>query len=135
MKNLLRNLSIAFTAGSVGGIVGATLLWFTAQTLLERNSLFGFTVKVSEAWIAQFVLMGGLWGFLQLLPLFSNSLWKRGLVLAAFPIVAMLTEFALLPKTEGYFFPLVLAKTKPWTEIGALLVWGQVSTWWFAKAK
>ena len=47
----------------------------------------------------------------------------------------MLTESALLPKTEGYLFPLVLEKTKPWTEIGALLIWGQVSTWWFAKAK
>ncbi len=135
MKNFLRNLSVAFTAGSVGGIVGATVLWFAAQTILQRNSLFGFTVKVSEVWVSQFVLMGGLWGFLQLLPLFSNFLWKRGLVLAAFPIVAMLTESALLPKTEGYLFPLVLEKTKPWTEIGALLVWGQVSTWWFAKAK
>jgi hypothetical protein len=135
MKNLLRNLSVAFAAGCAGGIVGAVLLWTVAETLLKQQTGYDLTVKVSTGWVAHFTLLGGLWGFLQLLPIFKNALWKRGLVLSVIPIVAMLTEFALLPKTEGYFFPMVIAKTKPWTEIGALLVWGQISTFWFAKAK
>jgi len=135
VKNLLRNLSVAFAAGCAGGAAGAVLLWLVAEALLRRETGFAITVKVTPGWMSHFVLLGGLWGFLQLIPIPKTSLWKRGLILAALPIVAMLTEFALLPKTGGYFFPLVLAKTKPWTEIGALLVWGQVSSLWFAKAK
>ena len=135
MKNFLRNVSVAFAAGSAGGIVGAVFLWLVAEAILQRNSLWGSTVKVSVVWIAQFVLFGGLWGFLQLIPFQTQRAWRRGLIIAIIPIAALLVELVLLPKTEGFFFPRVVARTRPWTEIGALLVWGQVSTWWFAKAK
>ena len=135
MKILLRNLSVAFAAGSAGGAVGAVFLWFVAEAILQRNTIWASTVKVSMVWIAHFVLIGGLWGFLQLIPFNIKNPWKRGLVIALIPIGALLLELALLPKTEGFFFPRVIARTRPWTEIGALLVWGQISTWWFVKAK
>ncbi len=135
MKNLLRNVSVAFAAGSAGGIVGAVFLWLLAEAILQRNTIWASTVRVSMVWIAHFVLIGGLWGFLQLIPFNINPPWKRGLAIALIPIGALLLELALLPKTEGFFFPRVIARTRPWTEIGALLVWGQISTWWFVKAK
>ncbi len=135
MKHPLRQFSRAFAAGCAGGAAAGVFLRLAAEAILRTQPLVESTVQASRNWFAAVILFGGLWGFLQMVPFFNHAPLKRGLVLALVPIGAVLAELALLPRTEGFLFPLVIARTKPWTEIAALLVWGQVSTWWFAKAK
>ncbi|MGO9116253.1 MAG: hypothetical protein ACLQPD_01435 [Desulfomonilaceae bacterium] len=129
MKNLLRNLSLAYAAGSVGGLITALAVWVFG--VLGITGALG--VKFAPALAAEFlyrpVVWGGLWGFLFLLPFFRNSRVLRGIVYSAGPtLVQLFVVFPFMAK-KG-MLGLQLGALTPLVIVFFNIIWGITVAYW-----
>ena len=78
MKTLLRQATLAFSAGALGALVNrGVLVLFGALQVMEPP-------EVTKPWLYQALVWGGLWGFLFLIP-WNARWWLRGLVFGLGP--------------------------------------------------
>ncbi len=98
---MLKKLSIAFTAGSIGGI--ATVLFLIIAGGTGLMSAIGITLPsfANTGFLYKQIAWGGLWGLLFALPLFGTAWVQRGLVIGLMPALATLFVFFPLGTTSS----------------------------------
>jgi hypothetical protein len=131
MKNFLRNASLGYAAGSLGGLANSLEVW--AVGFLGITAAAG--VKAAPAftfpWLYPRVVWGGLWGFLFLLPFLKQSPIVRGIVYGLGPTLVQL--FVALPfKFEQGVMGLNLGMLTPLFVLVANIIWGVVASLWMS---
>ncbi len=129
MKNSLTDLSLAFAAGAVGGVVNALVVWLLGLTGI--NAAFG--VKIAPALAALFVyqkvVWGGLWGFIFLVPVVRRSTIPRGMILSLGPTLVQLLVVFPFHLHKGWL-GLDLGVLTPIFVVFVNLVWGVTTAVW-----
>jgi hypothetical protein len=124
----LRDLSLAFVAGCLGGLVNSTAVWLFGAVGLTQALGVSIAPKLTPAWLYPRLVWGGLWGLLFLLPVQGLTYSTRGLLLSLGPsAVQLLVVFpvqaqkGLLGLQLGHLTPvMVLVFNAIWGIITAL---------------
>lgn len=126
---MFRNLSLAFSAGCLGGLTNSIVVW--AMGTLGVTAALG--VKIVPAltlpWLYPRIVWGGIWGFLFVITIPGLSWWMRGLVFSLAPsLVVLLVIFPKYPLAGE--FGLGLGTLTPAFVLVLNAVWGLVAAWW-----
>ena len=129
---MFRNLSLAFSAGCLGGLANSIVVW--ASGTLGVTAALG--VKIAPAltlpWLYPRIVWGGIWGFLFVISIPGLSWWMRGLVFSLGPsLVVMLILFPRNPLVGE--FGLGLGTLTPAFVLVFNAVWGLVAAWWLKQ--
>lgn len=129
MREILRGISVVFSAGAAGGLANSLVVWAAGKTGITG----ALGVKIAPAlklpWLYPRVVWGGIWGLLFLLPFLRKSPLARGLLLSLGPTLVQLL----------YIFPVKAGKGMLGLELGTLTpafviffnaVWGIVAAYW-----
>jgi hypothetical protein len=134
MKSLIRNLSLVFAAGSLGGLANSIAVWVFGELGITEALGVRLAPALTPEWLYPRIVWGGIWGALFLLPLLRNSVWIRGFLYGLGPTVVML--FVVFPEQ--------LHKGNMGLELGTLtpafvvfynFIWGAAAAWWLKHTK
>lgn len=125
----VKEVSLTFAAGVLGGLANSILLWLFGA--LGLNHLLGVALapRLTPAWLYPRLVWGGLWGFLFLLPFPKLTYPARGIIYSLGPSLVQLF----------IVFPLVVQKGVGGVALGSLTpllvlifnaVWGLVTAIW-----
>ena len=112
----MKKFLLAFAAGCVGGLVYCIVMWLFSRYGISQSlgvSLYG---SLSPQWMYPRIVWGGLWGLLFLLPMLTNSIVMRSLVISLIPTLVQLL----------IIYPFYLGKGFAGLQLGLLaplLVW------------
>lgn len=121
---IARRLSLAFTAGLVGGLTNSVVVWLCGAWGLTK-----LAPAFTGPWLVPRLVWGGLWGLLFLVPLKGLTIPARGLLFSLAPTLAQLF----------YVFPVMLHKGMMGLKLGPLApiwvlvfngVWGLAAAGW-----
>jgi hypothetical protein len=90
MKNVFRELTVAFSSGCVGGLVNSLVSWFFGAVGITAAVGVQITPALTPPYLYQRMVWGGIWGFLLLLPILRDSIWSRGILLSLGPTIVQL---------------------------------------------
>jgi hypothetical protein len=128
MKLSLQKVSLAFTAGCLGGLANAVFLWLFGVIGLTAALGVQLAPTFTPPWLYQRLVWGGLWGWLFLLPT-GLSYPVRGLLFSLGPSCAAL--FVVLPfQAHKEVLGLQLGYLTPAVVLFYNAVWGLVTGWW-----
>ncbi|MBD3296224.1 MAG: hypothetical protein GF392_02510 [Candidatus Omnitrophica bacterium] len=96
MREFVRKISLAFTAGAVGGILNRFVVWLFGYTGISGDLGVNFAPAWSKMFVYTGIVWGGIWGFLFILPLLRRSAALRGILYSIPPTLVML--FVVLPR-------------------------------------
>jgi hypothetical protein len=88
-------LSLSFAAGSVGAIVNMLAAWMLARMGLFHLLGCDISINATKQWIYSRLVWGGIFGLFLVLPIMTNSVLKRGLILGLIPAAFQL--FVVFP--------------------------------------
>jgi hypothetical protein len=129
MKNLLRNLSLTYAAGSVGGLVNTLAVWVFGALSITGALGVKLVPALTPAFLYPRLVWGGLWGFLFLLPFFRNSPVLRGIVYSVGPtLVQLFVVFPFMAK-KG-MLGLQLGALMPLLVVFFNIIWGIAAAYW-----
>lgn len=128
MPITLKNLSLIFAAGSLGGLLKGLTSWLCGAVGI--NALLGsqFAPALTPFWIYQHLVWGGLWAFLFLLPLRGISYVSLG-VIYSLP-QTLISLLVLMPKMGRGMLGLHLGIMTPVLVLFFGLVWGVATSLW-----
>ena len=127
MKRFLRNLTLAFAAGCLGGLANSLLVWFLGQRGITTALGVNMTPGLTLPWLCQWIVWGGIWGIILILPIFRSYL-LRGIVFSLAPTVVEL--FVVFPKAGKGVMGLDLGNLTPLFVLVLNAVWGIVAGLW-----
>lgn len=101
MNDLVRRLSLYFSAGCVGGFINSLAVWLFG--ILGITSALGVKIApaLTPAWLYPRIVWGGLWGFAFLIPLLKVSRMTKGLILSLGPTLVQLFVIFPLKANKG----------------------------------
>jgi hypothetical protein len=126
---LWKNLSLAFTAGCLGGLVNSLAVWLFGTLGLSQALGVSIAPHFTPDWLYPRLVWGGLWGFLFLLPLKGLTYTARGLLLSLGPSLGQLLVIFPVQAQEG-LFGLQLGYLTPVLVLFFNAVWGVVAAYW-----
>ncbi|MCO1333060.1 hypothetical protein MO867_01785 [Microbulbifer sp. OS29] len=121
MREIVRNLSICFAVGSFGGLCYALGLWAMGHYGITQWLGVDLAPSLSNAYLYQRVVWGGVFGLLFLLP-WRNAWLMRGALLSLLPAGLMLLY--LLPQRGYDYGALILGQMTPLVIILACAIGG-----------
>ena len=127
MKRFLRNLTLAFSAGCLGGLANSLVVWFFGQRGITTALGVNITPGLTLPWLYPRIVWGGIWGIILILPIFRSYL-LRGLVFSLGPTVVQL--FVVFPKADKGIMGLDLGNLTPLFVLVFNAVWGIVAGLW-----
>ena len=134
MKVSVRNLSLVFVAGAVGGLVNSVFVWLFGAVGVAG----ALGVKIAPAftgpWLYQRLVWGGIWGGLFLLPLGGLSLPARGLIYSLGPSLVQLLVVFPYQAHKGVL-GLQLGLLTPMFVLFYNAAWGLGAAWWLRLAE
>jgi len=95
MKKLAKRLTVIFSAGCLGGLANSLAVWLFGAYGVTKSLGVRIAPDLSPIWLYPRLVWGGIWGLLFLLPVFRNSVLKRGLLLSLGPTIIQL--FVVFP--------------------------------------
>ncbi len=123
-----RRLSLCFSAGVVGALVGSAGLWAAGRYGVSSALGVGIAPVWVSGWLYPRLVLGGLWGLLFAVPLRANMFWL-GVLLSLIP-----TAYILLweyPYRAGYgWFGVELGLLTPLLIWAASLIWAWSGLLW-----
>lgn len=129
MKKLAKRLTAVFSAGCLGGLANSLAVWMFGLYGITKTLGVGISPALSTGWLYQRIVWGGLWGLLFLLPLFRNSIIKRGIVLSLGPTIVQL--FVLFPyKSHHGMMGMGLGALTPLFVFVFNAIWGITAAIW-----
>jgi hypothetical protein len=129
MKNFAKKLSLVFAAGCLGGVLNSLTVWFFGDIGLTSAAGVKLAPALTLPWLYPRIIWGGIWGLLFLLPMPSDRVFSRGLILSIGPSLVQL--FVI--------FPMIAHKGLMGMELGVLTpvfvlfynaVWGVAASIW-----
>jgi hypothetical protein len=131
MRTFFRYGSLAYAAGSLGGLANSVVLW--AFGVLGISGILGAKLApvFTAAWLYPRLVWGGIWGFLFLLPFLKDAPILRGAVYSLGPTLVQL--FVVFPlKMHQGILGMGLGPVTPVLVIFFNLVWGIVASVWLS---
>lgn len=131
---MIRNASMVFAAGALGGLVNAVVVWLAGD--LGLTSALGVKIapQLTPAMIYARVVWGGIWGILFLLPLLKSSVITRGFVMSLGPTIVQL--LVIFPHKAGKGYGgIELGLLTPLCVVVFNAAWGIAAALWLRLAK
>lgn len=126
---MLRNLSLAFSAGCLGGLANSIAVWGSGELGITAAFGVGIAPALTLAWLYPRIVWGGIWGFLFVVTIPGVRWWVRGLIFSLGPsFVQLLVIFPT--QTLAGRFGLGLGALTPVFVLLFNAVWGLVAAWW-----
>jgi hypothetical protein len=130
MKSILKNLSLCFSAGAIGGLANALAIWL--HGLLGLPAFLGVSIApaLDPHYLYAKLVWGGIWGALLFIPVAVKSPWLKGLLISIAPTLVQLL----------IVFPLHVYKGVLGLDLGALTpvfvifynaIWGIAAAYWY----
>jgi hypothetical protein len=130
MSNLTR-LSLAFAAGSLGGMANALVVWLLGYLGIPAAAGVKIAPALTPEMIYPRVVWGGLWGFIFMLPFLRNSPLLRGVIFAFAPALVALFIVFPLKVSQNAILGLHLGTLTPLFVIIYNMVWGVTASHWY----
>lgn len=122
-------LSLSFAAGSVGAIVNMLAAWMMARMGLFHLLGCNISINATKQWIYSRLVWGGIFGLFLVLPIMTNSVLKRGLILGLIPAAFQL--FVVFPIfLNQRIMGLNHGLTTPLFVVFLNLLWGVAAVGW-----
>ncbi len=122
-------ISLSFAAGVVGAIVKLSAAWLMTQMGLFHLLGCDLSASTDKQWIYSHLVWGGIFGLFLVLPVLTNTVFKRGLVLGLLPAAFQL--FVVFPIfLDERIMGLNHGATTPLFVITLDLLWGIASVGW-----
>lgn len=129
MKSFFRNLTLAFAAGTMGGLVNSLVLWLFGRAGIPAELGVKLAPALTPAWLYPRLVWGGIWGFLFVLPIFRNQPFAQGLFFSLWPSVVQL--FIVFPyQANKGLLGLDLGTLTPVFTLFFNAVWGLTAAFW-----
>ena len=129
MSRWLRKISFYFAAGSLGGVVNSIALWLFGAYGINTALQVAIHPRLTPGWLYPRIVWGGIWGALFVLPLFSRSWLRQGLIFSLGPsAVQLLVVFP--SQTPHGLFGLGLGQLTPLVVLAVNAVWGLTASFW-----
>ncbi len=129
MKFSLKNLSLVFVSGAVGGLVNMVAVWFFGAVGIDA----ALGVKIAPALTTPFLynrlVWGGIWGLLFLLSWPRCSLYARGLLYSLGPSLGQLLVVFPFQAQKG-MLGLQLGVLTPIMVLFFNAIWGLAAAYW-----
>lgn len=126
MKHTLKKLGLTFAGGCLGGITATALN--IALGLINFPSSVGVSYS-QEANVGNLyagILIGGIWGFIFLIPVLNNMWYLKGIILSLIPTLVQL--MVVLPLEGGAkFFNIDVQSLTPVYILSLNIVWGMIT--------
>ncbi len=90
MKFSIKNLSLTFTAGCVGGLINMLAIWLFGTWGITQALGVQIAPQLSAPWLYNRLVWGGVWGFLFFLPRRNRPLFVRCLLYSLAPSLVQL---------------------------------------------
>ncbi|HXV28376.1 MAG TPA: hypothetical protein VD913_05350 [bacterium] len=129
MTQSLRNLTLVFSAGCVGGVANSLAVWGMGKSGITGAMGVQFVPDWTPAWLYPRIVWGGIWGVLFLLPLMRSSVFWRGILFSLGPTLAVLLIVLPFQAGKGYF-GLELGLMTPVFALIVNAVWGICTAAW-----
>lgn len=130
----LKLLSITFSAGCIGGLANTLVVWGMGKTGISKAIGVQITPELKPAWVYPRIVWGGLWGFLFMLPYFSNSMLMQGFMFSLAPTAVVLLVVFPYQAKKG-MLGLQLGKTTPLFALFVNAIWGWSCAYWLHMMK
>jgi len=129
MKKLAKRLTVIFAAGCLGGLANSLAVWLFGAYGVTKTLGVRIAPDLSPVWLYPRLVWGGIWGLLFLLPVFRNSVLKRGLLLSLGPTIIQL--FVVFPyKADQGMMGMGLGALTPLLVFVFNAIWGiTVAVW------
>ncbi|MBD3245535.1 MAG: hypothetical protein GF333_00805 [Candidatus Omnitrophica bacterium] len=129
MGDVIRRVSITFTAGLVGGLANRLAIWIFGITGVTGALGVQFAPPLNVTFVYPGLIWGGIWGLIFLIPLMRERWVIRGFVYSILPSLVMLLVI----------FPFRMDQGMWGVQLGALMpvmvfffnaIWGIVAAGW-----
>lgn len=129
MKFSIKNISLTFTAGCVGGLINMFAIWLSGLSGITKALGVQIAPHLSPPWLYNRLVWGGLWGLLFLLPTRNLSYPIRGLLYSLVPCLVQL--FVVFPfQAHKGALGLQLGYLTPAFVLFFNAVWGLAAGFW-----
>lgn len=132
----LKELSIAFAAGALGGFILTVILWMESHYGIDQS----LHIRLPDITGHHFVLMiykmmtwGGIWALLLLIPYAPSKWFLRGIVFSLIPSFVMFLYFA--PESGMGYFAFDAGYLMPLQILLLNALWGIIASWWYHTFK
>ncbi len=133
MKFSVQNISLAFTAGCVGGLANMLVVWLFGAWGLTKALGVQIAPGLSAPWLYNRLVWGGLWALLFLLPMKGRAYPARGLLYSLAPSLVQL--FVVFPfQAQKGVLGLQLGYLTPGFVLFFNAVWGLAAGFWLRLA-
>ena len=131
---LYKNLSIAFAAGALGGLLAGALLWLLIASGVAAawhvHMVVPHRAHTIEEMFYREMIWGGVFGLLMVLPILKSKWFIRGLVYALVPFLVM--GLWIYPSIDGIGYFGVNIGHWAWALILIVYAfWGIVTALWY----
>jgi hypothetical protein len=133
MELSLKNISLAFVAGALGGLANSVCVWLGGAVGLTGALGVKIAPAFSATWLYPRLVWGGIWGWLFLLPLGGLSFPVRGLIFSLGPSLGQLLVVFPYQAHKGVL-GLQLGLLTPAFVLLYNVVWGVAAGWWLRLA-
>ena len=132
--NKLNSIAVAFAAGSGGGLATLVTAWLFGMFGLTAALGVDLKLPLDPPHMYHFMVWGGIFGFMFLLPLMRGSVVLRGIIFGVAPsVVQCLIVFPV--KHDAGMLGMQLGALTPVFVLIFNTVWGIVTGWLFVKAR
>lgn len=129
MKKLAKRLTVIFSAGCLGGLANSLAVWLFGAYGVTKSLGVRIAPDLSPVWLYPRLVWGGIWGLLFVLPVFRNSVLKRGLLLSLGPTIIQL--FVVFPyKADQGMMGMGLGALTPLLVFVFNAIWGVTVAIW-----
>ena len=130
MTNLLRRITLYFSAGAAGGLANALCVWFFGSAGITRSLDVAIAPSLTPEMLYTRIVWGGVWGLAFLLPLAVRSPAIRGLLCSLGPTFVQL--FIVFPQHGRGMMGLELGTLTPAFVLVFNAAWGLTAALWLA---
>lgn len=134
MRGLVGEVSLAFAAGCLGGLVSSLALWAAGNWGLTGLIGVKLAPTLTPGWLYPRLIWGGLWGLLLAVSLFRRRPLTRALFWSLGPSLVQL--FIIYPnQTPHGLMGLELGMLTPLVVLAANALWGLTAVGWQSMAQ
>lgn len=133
MKLSVKNISLTFAAGCVGGLANMFAVWGFGAWGISQALGVRLAPHLSVPWLYNRLVWGGLWGFIFLLPWKNLPLAVQGLFFSLAPSLVQLLVVFPFQAHKG-MLGLQLGSLTPLLVLFFNAVWGLAAALWLHQA-
>jgi len=126
---MIRRLSGAFTGGVVGILAESVVLWVLGKAGIMHMLQVTLKQNMSDAWLCQWMIWGGAWMLLLVLPLWEEKSFLRGCAFSLLPSAFLF--FMMFPGMGKGMLGLGYGMLTPVVVIILNCIFGVVAALWF----